>query len=78
MMVQHSSVVQAVLQGRMQGMTTAQGWPLGKPGWPMTNPYAICSELRDTSTDQMGDLVSGVDVTLFSLYKLLLSTFMCV
>ena len=51
MMVQHSSVVQAVLQARMQGMTTAQGWPLGKPAWPMTKPYTICSELRERHLD---------------------------
>ena len=37
MMVQHSSVVQAVLQAPMGDTTTAQGWPLGQPAGPMTN-----------------------------------------
>ena len=37
MMVQRSSVVQAVLQAPMGDTTTAQGWPLGQPAGPMTN-----------------------------------------
>ena len=35
MMVQHSSVVQAVLLARMEDTTIAQGWPSGQPVGPM-------------------------------------------
>ena len=40
MMVQHSSVVQAVLLARMEDTTIAQGWPSGQPVGPMTSAKA--------------------------------------